>query len=171
MVTPFERNSYEVSYYRLNTNLAANAEDVLSRLQLKDKDVFLYMNYFGVQAFSDEILQFIRGCFPDLIMLEDKTHDIFSTCCNKFVPDFMVCSIRKWLALPDGGVLCSKAGNGDLDRMEDTFFSDIRTEALKNKSEYLKDGNPQLKELFRSQFAAANEYLDKDKAVVGISSE
>jgi len=169
MVTPFIRNGYDVVFFKLNPDISANAEDILSRLQ--HKDIFLYMNYFGVQSLSDEVLQQIKKIFPKTIMIEDKTHDILSPRCNEFIPDYMVCSIRKWLAISDGGVLYTQGDTGYICKEYDPFFSDIRTNALRNKSDYLKSQNMNLKDLFRSQFEEANEYLDKDKSIVGMSSK
>ena len=169
MVSPFQSNGYDVVCFKLNNDLTGNAEDVLAKLQ--PNDVFLYMNYFGIQSFSDETLELIRACFADLIMIEDKTHDFFSSKCNGFVPNFTVCSIRKWLAIPDGGLLFSEDEQVKFEKENNTFFADIRTEGLKNKSEYLKFGNPQLKELFRSQLDNANDYMDNDYTVAVQSQE
>ena len=166
MVNPFQENGYEVSYFKLNPDLSANTQDIFSKLQ--SADVFLYMNYFGIQSLTDGILQLIRERFH-AIVIEDTTHDILSPRCNEFIPDYIIGSIRKWVAIPDGGLLFSKDQFEVFVKEEDAFFSDIRTEALKNKSLYLKSGNLQLKELFRSQLVEANEYLSNDKSVIGMS--
>ncbi len=168
MVTPFQANGYEVSYLKMNPNFTTNIGDVLSKLQ--STDVFLYMNYFGIQSLSDEKLQLIRDRFPSVILIEDKTHDILSIKCNEFIPDFIVCSIRKWLAIPEGGILYSQADQEVFPKALDTFFEDVRSEAFKNKSDYLKSGDARLKELFRRQLVEANSYLDNDAAVVEMSS-
>jgi hypothetical protein len=169
MVKPFEVNDYEIVYFKLNSDLSAITDDVLPKL--KNADVFLYINYFGFRMISDETLQLIRDTYPGLILVEDKTHDILSAGFSDFKPDYSVCSIRKWLAIPDGGILFSKITAGDFTKNEDTFFSDIRTMAFKNKNKYFKTGDTELKDLFRSQFSEANEYLDNDDKVVGMSKE
>lgn len=168
MVIPFQTNGYEIIYYKLNRDLTASIGDILSKLEFAD--IFLYMNYFGIQSLNDKNLQSIRERFPNVILIEDKTHDIFSDKCNDVIPDFVVVSIRKWLAIPDGGILYSQADQGVFPKKLDTFFGDVRTEAMKNKSDYLKSGDACLKELFRRQLAEANSYLDSDAAVVGLSS-
>lgn len=169
MVVPFQTNGYEILYYKLNFNLTANVDDVLSKLQ--STSLFLYMNYFGIQSFSEEDLQLIKQSFNSVIMIEDRTHDVLFLRQTCFVPDFTVCSIRKWLALPDGGLLYSKNDKLDESAENDVYFSDVRKKALKNKSEYLESGKPHLKELFRQQLSDANTYLDNDKAVVSMSEE
>jgi hypothetical protein len=167
MVTPFLVNGYEVSYYKLNTNFTANTEDIF--LKLQPTNLFLYMNYFGIQSLSDEILQLINQCFQGTIMIEDRTHDILSPRFNSFTPNFTICSIRKWLAIPDGGILYSKGNKLNTRTEYDAYFSNTRIKALKNKSIYLKSRHSKLKELFRQQLADANAYLENDKSIVGIS--
>lgn len=169
MVAPFLTNGYEILYYKLNPDLTASVDDVLSKLQ--SNSLFLYMNYFGIQSFSEENLQLLRQSFNSVIMIEDKTHDFLFIRKSYFVPDFTVCSIRKWLALPDGGLLYSKSDKLNASVENDLYFTYVRKKALKNKSEYLESGRPHLKELFRKQLADANTYLDNDKAVVNMSKE
>lgn len=169
MVVPFQTNGYEISYYKLNPDLTANVEDVLSKLQ--STNLFLYMNYFGIQSFYEKNLQLIKQSLNSVIIIEDRTHDILSLRQTGFVPDFTVCSIRKWLALPDGGLLYSKNNKLNVSVENNVYFSNVRKKALENKSEYLQSGKSYLKELFRQQLADANIYLDNDKAVVSISEE
>jgi hypothetical protein len=169
MVIPFQVNGYEVSFYKLNPNFTANTEDIFSKLQ--PTNLFLYMNYFGIQSLSDEILQLINQCFQSTIMIEDRTHDILSPRCNSFTPNFTICSIRKWLAIPDGGVLYSKGNKLNIRTEYDAYFSEIRIKALKNKSNYLKFGDSKLKALFRQQLADANAYLENDKSIVSMSEK
>lgn len=169
MVVPFQTNGYEISYYKLNPDLTANVEDVLSKLQ--PTNLFLYMNYFGIQSFPEENLQLIKQSFSSVIMIEDRTHEVLSLRQTSFIPEFTVCSIRKWLAIPDGGLLYSKSDKFNVRVEYDVYFSVVRKKALINKSKYLQSGNSELKELFRQQLADANTYLDNDKAVVSMSEE
>lgn len=168
MVSPFQMHGYSVLYYKLNSNLTANINDILSKLE--NSDVLMYMNYFGIQSMTDEELKITRDLFPNLLFIEDKTHDILSNQCNEFVPDFSICSIRKWLGIPDGGILYSKKDREIFFKKQNTLFYNKRIEAFKNKSLYLKYGDIEIKELFRNQLSEANECLENDDAVVGISN-
>jgi dTDP-4-amino-4,6-dideoxygalactose transaminase len=168
MVQPFQFYKYNVLFYKLNSEMSASIDDILHKL--RQHDIFIYMNYFGIQSIKDEILQSIRENFPKLIMIEDKTHDILSINSNEFIPNYTVCSIRKWLAIPDGGLLYSNKMENKFVKKMDDRFADIRQAAIANKSEYLKYGDNNIKELFRDQFHIANMLLNLSTDIVGISS-
>ena len=167
MIIPFLTNNYEAVYFKLNNDLTANVEDIFSIL--RPADIFLFMNYFGVRSLTDDNLLLIKNRFPKIVVIEDKTHDILSPPKNKFVADYTISSIRKWLAAPDGGLLFSNAAEKNFVKSKDTYFSELRLKALKNKSAYLKTKNQRLKQLFRNQLFEADEYLNNDKSIIGMS--
>lgn len=167
MVTPFIKNDYKIQYYKLNKNLSADVEDIISKIQ--EDTVFVYMNYFGIKSLDKKFIKLLKKKFDKVVIVEDKTHDILINK-EKVVEDYIVCSLRKWIALPDGGFLYSKENlNHDTFIEQDTFFSDLRIDAMKNKSTYMKNCEIKTKEYFREKFGQANEYLDKDTKIVGIS--
>lgn len=168
MVEPFMENGYEVSFFKLKPDLSADFEDILSKMRAGT--VFLYINYFGITSLADEKLEYIQRHFENPILVEDRTHDILVSRSNRFVPDYTVCSIRKWVAVPDGGAVWSSFEE-KFQKEKDTYFGDIRIRALKNKSEYLKSGSAEIKTRFRSELAEANSYLDSSKIVAGMSIE
>jgi hypothetical protein len=169
MVQPFEVNDYDISYFKLNDDISADFEDILTKIE--SDTIFLYINYFGISTLSDLQLNLIQEKSPKTIMIEDRTHDIFMQRNRKFIPNYTVCSIRKWIAIPDGGILYSHYKQNDFQKRKDTYFGDIRTIALKMKSEYIKTGDIQIKTLFRKKLAEANFYLDMDEAVADMSQE
>lgn len=168
MVDPFINNGYEVIFYKLNLDISANFEDILSKMQ--SNTIFLYINYFGITSLNNQKLAYIQEQFLNSILIEDKTHDILFNRGNRYIPDYTICSIRKWVAIPDGGVLWSSKQE-TFHKEKDTHFENIRMQALKDKSEYLKTGKAQMKKKFRSEFAESNHYLDKNEIVVDISKE
>lgn len=168
MVNPFEINGYEVSFYRLNPDLSADFEDILSKIQ--SEAIFLYINYFGITSMDNEKLCYIKKQFENSILIEDRTHDILVGRDNGYVPNYTICSIRKWIAIPDGGLLFST--NQEIFKKEmNTYFGDVRTCALKNKSEYLRTGNVQIKLKFRNELDDANNYLNASEIVADISKK
>ena len=167
MVTPFELNGYEISFFKLNEDLTANFEDIITKLQTGT--IFLYMNYFGIPSLNDQKLSTIKNSHKNIILIEDRTHDFLFSRTSTFIPDFTVTSIRKWLAIPDGGVLYSHINNDYFPKVEDSYFSEIRNRALKNKSAYLKSGNVDCKKEFRDQLLVASNYLDISNNIVKIS--
>ena len=103
MLVPFAQSGYELVFYRLREDLRGDETDVLNKL--RDGDMFLYLSYFGVKPFSDAFLESLRAGGKNLLLAEDRTQDlIVPRPENGFQPDAMVASLRKWAALPEGGV-------------------------------------------------------------------
>jgi len=165
MALPFEQNGYEVLYYKMRGDLSADEADVLKKLG--PGSVLLYMRYFGIPAFSDAFLQSLRDRGEDILLIEDRTHDILRQREETFKPDAVIASLRKWTALPEGGMLCT--GLGRTETIEDGRFADIRSLAMGKKSLYLKNGMKQLKTDYMQELAAAAELLDADTAPVKMS--
>ena len=171
MVAPFERNGYKILYYKLNEDLTANIKDIFSKLE-KDT-IFVYLNYFGIQALTNLNLKKIKNISNKILVIEDRTQDILinrEKTENTFTPDYTIFSIRKWLAIPDGGILYSHFTNAKFNKEKDSYFSDIRKSALKKKSYYLNSNKKDVKE-YRKELQKANDYLDKDINVVEINDE
>jgi hypothetical protein len=167
MVTPFELNGYGISYFKLNNDISADFKDIL--LKLEPDTIFIYMNYFGIPSLTDTQLNIIKEQFQNVIMIEDRTHDVLMNRRCRFTPDYTVFSIRKWVAIPDGGILYSRFKDMTFPKEEDNYFSELRTEALIRKSEYLRLGEIDIKKIFRRKLEEANNYLDKTKTVAAMS--
>lgn len=158
MASPFSMNGYEVMFYRLNEDCTADEDDIISKLS--DDCVFLYMSYFGIKPLTDSQLTALREGCSLAKFVEDRTHNpLHRTEDKDFTADATVISIMKWFSIPDGGLLYSDE-NFDDEYSSDTLFSDIRTEAMKLKSEYLKTGDSTLKDKFREMLSKALSLLD-----------
>lgn len=168
MILPFKLNGYKVEFYRLNEDLSCSETDVLQKLE--DGCVLLYMRYFGIPAFSDAFLEGVRAMERDILIVEDRTQDIIiERRAEGFMPDATLASLRKWAALPDGGMLTTKLGSGDGE--EDSRFARIRRDAMMKKSRYLETWEPGLKQEFLSELNAAAQLLDESGLPVKMGGE
>ena len=92
--------------------------------KLTDGTVLLYMRYFGVRPFTDEFLLSLRESVRGITLIEDRTHDVIVPRGEeRFAPDAVLASLRKWAALPEGGML--RTGMGSCQQMQ-TRASAIR---------------------------------------------
>jgi len=158
MISPFELNGYKVEFYKLEKELCADTADVLQKLE--PGCVLLYMRYFGIPAFSDSFLESLKARDEDILLVEDRTHDILLKRGEEaFRPDAMLSSLRKWAALPDGGMLTTELGC--CDAVDDSRFADIRLEAMQKKSRYLESWEPELKKEFLNELGCASDILDE----------
>lgn len=167
MVVPFEQEGYRVRFYRLNAALQADVDHV--KQMACDQTVLVYMNYFGIESFSGDSLSMLKTMYPNMILLQDRTHDFLEKTSEEKA-DYLVVSIRKWAAVPDGGIAFSTMPFTVSTDKNDAFFK-MRLQMLCHKSEYLRTGDRALKDRFRREQADATAYLDASRDLTGISSE
>ena len=159
MILPFEQNGCEVGFYRLREDLRADTDDV--RAKLRDDTVLLYMRYFGLKPFADAFLEGLRREGRGLLFLEDRTHDIL-VCRDdeSFTPDGTAASLRKWAALPEGGMLETRLGR--VPAKTDARYGDLRLDAMEKKSRFLENGDPALRAAYTEMLRRAEAILDED---------
>ena len=158
MVTPFSMNGYQVGFYKLKEDLTADEEDLTAKMT--ETTLLVYISYFGIVPFNDSYLKKIREMYPKAKFVEDRTHTpLFNDADEGFVPDVTVISIRKWLAIADGGLVFS-TDKFQKTNSVDNRFSLLRKEAMMKKSEFLCSGDEKLKNEFRVLLGEAGDLLD-----------
>lgn len=163
MPEPFLDENYEIIYYKLTADFKVNVEDVLSKL--KSNSIFVFMNYFSIPSLNKNDLERIASFQNNVTTVEDITHDFLKREVETYYADITICSIRKWFAIPDGGILVSKVKLSEITMEHDDFFADKRISAMKRKSIYLSNGDVEEKNKFRAELAEANQYIDSIKNV------
>ena len=167
MLVPFAQSGYELVFYRLREDLRGDEADVLDKL--RDGDLLLYLPYFGIRPFSDAFLEDLRAGGKNLLLVEDRTQNLIAPRpAGGFQPDAMVASLRKWAALPEGGVLKTTLTPGP--ERTDSAFGDRCLAAQEEKDRYLKDWDPGRKQAFLAQFHGAEALLDAEGAPVAMSA-
>ncbi len=99
-------NGLKIKFYKIKQDFSVDVDSIESQIS-KDTRSILLMHYFGsIQPL--EQLQRINNIARkhNLIIIEDTTHSIFSK--SDTIGDYQICSIRKWMPIPSGGVLYSK---------------------------------------------------------------
>ena len=112
----------KIIFYRLKDNLQIDADDLLNKIDGNTAVVYL-MHYFGSLQPAN-VLSLLRAEKEKygFTVIEDTTHSIFS---RKYtVGDYCVASLRKWFAVPNGGVLYSanpshRCSYGEIQRSTD----------------------------------------------------
>ena len=156
MVFPFELYGHHIRYYKVNKDYSID----LASLDIgREPAFFLYMEYFGRTAISDTQLEQIR-IQGNVIIIEDRTHNLIWERSSSFQPDYIIASLRKWLPVPDGGLLW---GTINKPLSADTSFSRLRLHAQCMRHEYLDCGDERLKTEFRKIFSEVSEIMDKDE--------
>jgi len=161
MVTPFRKAGHKVAYYQLNEDYSIKLDKL--RELLSDKPMLLlYMDYFGLPAATDEALEQLQKEYPKLIFIEDRTENILLPRESEFQPDYVMGSLRKWLPVPDGGLLWSeKSLTKEIGSSSE--FAETRRYAQALRYDYLRDGDTDKKAEFRPIFSGVSDLIDEDK--------
>lgn len=114
-------------------------------------DFVLAVNYFG--ASSGAGWGEWRDANPQVVLIEDHSHDLLSTWARESKADYAFGSVRKCFMSPDGGVLWSPRGH-ELPAVDSPLHwhaSALKLAAMMWKAEYLQGhGSLSDKENFRS---------------------
>lgn len=165
MVNPFKMYNYNIVFYPIMENYSI---DITAFTKLicnccSKTILFLYMDYFGNQVISDKHLYDLKTLYPNIVFIEDRTHCLIQKGKRKFTPDYTIASLRKWLNIPDGGLLWKKGGLYYTEILADNTFSNIRLYAQSLRHEFLEKGNINLKKEYRETFSKVCQIIDCDK--------
>ena len=106
VILPFVKYNYKIYFYKIDRSLHIDEDSFESGLYRYKPDVILLHSYYGCD-FQEKIYEEI-GNFKKTyktIVIEDLTQSIFLFSKAIQRADFAVCSLRKWFAIPDGGIL------------------------------------------------------------------
>lgn len=171
MITPFEKYNHEVKYYKLNRDYSIDVEYLSSLILDKVSPIlFLYMDYFGNKALNDSQLNELKINFPNLVFIEDRTHNLFVENRNQFKADFTIASLRKWVNIPDGGLLWTDRKLMNKEFSEDLSFFESRLKAQCLRNEFFKTGDELTKISYRKVFSTVTDSIDED-LLPGLMSE
>jgi hypothetical protein len=133
VIESIKKTGINIKFY--NDSPLANDEKIISNLRFKNGDVLFRMNYFGTRSFRD-------NSEINIPVIEDHTHNLFSSWVIKTNADWCVGSLRKTLPIPDGGILWSPKGCQNLESKvltnEHELLSKTRFEAMLLKKKYLE---------------------------------
>jgi len=161
VIMPFAHAGYDIHFYEVEHDLGIEIGKWRSQYQNTQPGIVLLHPYFGFDTIACVREKYEELKSDGTIVIEDITHSLLSRFPNPIWPDYYVASLRKWLGIPDGGVLidCSKMVPIIPPLEHDAFFVDTRTEAFTLKNLFMKGGNKVEKENFLSLFAQADRYL------------
>lgn len=159
MFTPFEMNGHEVRFYPYDEAFHIQIEPLQALIDERST-LFLYMDYFGNKAIDDDELEQLQKAYPQMVFVEDRTHNLLIEKNRAFVPDYTVASLRKWINIPDGGLLWCHGSEQQSEIDEDTNFSEKRLYAQCLRNEYFHTGNEEIKKQYRSIFSHLDGLID-----------
>lgn len=169
VIDPFLKEGYEIFYFDINADLSADAEKLTAIVNKTKPSLILLHAYFGFDTIKNIRSRFAYFKSCGVTIIEDITHSLFSEF-PKDGADYFIASLRKWAALPDGGMALSKESKMKMpeSRIHEQLVNTM-LEAFYLKSEYVKDPDSKKKERFRELFYKADQILDADSGVYAMS--
>lgn len=169
MVKPFTNKGINFKFYKIDSKFKPDKIDIYRLIE--NGDALLYIDYFGAKSLDSDDICLIRKQWKNIKIIEDRTHNIFNEkIYSKTHPDYIIASLRKWFALPDGGLAYSCDDDFNMKPMDSiSLFTEIRKEALQIKYEYLKTGEKSLKVKYRLMLSNAEDYISKNEDILGMS--
>ncbi len=103
-----------IVFYDLKENFEIEEQGLYDLLGSGDYDggIFFLMHYFGTLQ-KEETLQQIQFLCErhDITIIEDTTHSFLTK--ERTIGDYCIASLRKWMPIPEGGVIYSNNGLPD----------------------------------------------------------
>lgn len=157
----------EIEFYRIHSDMQIDLEDVEQKLASGDVTCFYLMHYFGATQ-RQEVLDAICDLrlYHGFYIVEDATHALFSD--RTGVGDIVYASARKWLPIPDGGMVFGALSREGYDALDIAAPAE-KAYAMLLKGAFLRsdlDCNSE----YRHLFVASEEKLDLEQCDRKVSS-
>lgn len=173
---PFPQEN--IVFYDLKENFEMEEQGIYELLESGDFDggIFFLMHYFGTLQ-NEETLQQIQNLCKrhGITIIEDATHSLLTK--ERTIGDYCVASLRKWMPIPEGGVVYSN--NSLPERWLELKHTgpSHKIEAMVLKQLFLgqADGYRELEnvklinEEYRRMFVEEEEKIGKDGSLFAIS--
>ena len=106
VLDPFEKEN--IVFYDLKENFEIEETVLCGLLRTGDFDggILFLMHYFGVLQNEETLQQIQLLCREhDVTVIEDVTHSLLTK--ERTIGDYCIASLRKWMPVPEGGVIYS----------------------------------------------------------------
>ncbi len=164
MILPFIMFQHEIRYYRLTEQYSVDIDHLISQIHDTSKTVLLlYMNYFGNPAITDMMLFHLKNKYQNMVFIEDITHTLAEIKKTIFIADYIIASLRKWMNIPDGGLIWTKIALHNECFGKDLSFSESRLKAQYLRYDFFQRGDPYIKTEYIKIFSTVSEIINSDK--------
>lgn len=151
VIIPFEKERWEIMYYSIDTHFKIDGRDLLQKIDEFAPSAILVQNYFGFHTLAD--FDYIRDiCIKKgVLVVEDLTQCLLSEF-DKTKADYYVSSLRKFFAIPEGGILATSRKNLFYKMNAETNIYSLAMEAFELKNKYINFAADVSKECFFNKY-------------------
>lgn len=161
---PFVHAGWELFFYHIDKNLEAKEEELRSLVEHIKPGLLFIHSYYGVDTWKPMrfLLKEIKN--QGIYIMEDVTQSYYLEGIGDDA-DFIIGSLRKWYAVPDGGFVVSDLPLADEIMGQSEEFTKRRLELLTEKWEYLNnqiaaEDRNKIKENYLNKNRETEEWLD-----------
>lgn len=165
-------NGWNVCYYPVSTDFSVSSVDLKDAIKKFLPSVIIIQSYFGFEAYDSRCVRVLEhakeaGC----ILIEDITQSILSNIYHAEA-DYYVASLRKFFAIPEGGVAIStkQFTNLIVQKADERIFQ-TAMKAFQLKKEYFQNVEVGKKMLFRQEYVELNELISKNDVLHEMDSK
>lgn len=134
---PFVKAGWELCFYHLDKNMKADREELEALIWDEQPGLLFIHDYYGMDTWK-ELRPFLSQCrHKNILIMEDVTQAYYLDVSTE--ADYVIGSLRKWYAVPDGGfVTTNHTISGEVIVKDDTFAME-RFGMLRKKWNYLEE--------------------------------
>ena len=161
---------WEVIYYPILEDFTPDKAWLAKSLAESRPDVLFIQSYYGFCSFDAECERILRDWRASGgVLIEDITQSLLSDICFPEA-DFYVASLRKFFAIPDGGVLISRTGLQSFEKQAgDPGIVDCAVQACRMKADYFAAPRPEAKSAFLAKYDELDEMMCVNDQLYDIS--
>lgn len=159
---PFRRAGWEIYFYHVNTELAASEEELSGLIgQVRPGLLFIHP-YYGVDTWKPMRPLLLEWKRQGICIMEDVTQSYYLEGAG-IEADYVVGSLRKWYAVPDGGFVAADGQlfDGEAEGAEE--YAGLRLAVLTEKWRYLYgQENPEKRRERKEEYLRRNRELEEE---------
>lgn len=102
---PFVQMGWELIFYHIGRDMKADKDELCSLIEKEQPGMLFLHAYYGVDTWKEFRPMLAQYQKDGLVLMEDMTQSYYLE--TDFVADYIVGSLRKWYAVPDGGFIAT----------------------------------------------------------------
>ena len=170
VIAPFLSENWNVDFYDISPNLQVNENSLCEKIESFRPSVILFHSYFGFDTLNNLKNKIDELKSKGIIIIEDITQSLFSEF-EKTNADYFVASLRKFFAVPNGGIIQTNREQILIDKkVHDSEIDDVAVRAFELKRKYIEECDENVdKEMFRCEYKKLNELISDNAEIEEIS--
>lgn len=169
VIVPFAQKNWSIYYYPINKNMVIDLGKMREIIDNVSPSVILIHPYYGMELEQTSV-QFFQQLVKsrNIVIIEDLTQALYFLNFPQW-SNYRVVSLRKWFAIPDGGMVIAKERIDIVKEEEDKEYVHLRRQAQRLKSRYLLGSKEVKKDVFLQLNSRTEEMLDNKTTISKMS--